>query len=59
MHNNIKEYILTDLNASLILGYTGSDITSIIKTIDGVSYQKSLAYDGSGNLTNVSAWVEL
>jgi len=59
MHNNIKEYILTDLNAPLILRYTDSDITSIIKTIDGVSYQKSLACDGSGNLTDVSAWVDL
>lgn len=46
-------------NPSLVLGYTGSNLTSITKTIGGTSYTKTLGYDGSNNLTSVSAWVEV
>jgi len=45
-------------NPSIVLGYTGSDLTTITKTINGVQYQQTLTYD-SGNLVGISAWVEL
>lgn len=45
-------------NPSITLGYTGDNLTTITKTINGVQYQKTLTYSGS-NLTAVSAWVEL
>jgi hypothetical protein len=43
-------------NPSLVLTYTGSNLTTIQKVISGVTYSKSLTYDGSGNLTGVSVW---
>lgn len=45
-------------NPSLVLGYTGSNLTTVTKTINGVEYQKTLTYTGN-NLTGVTAWVEL
>lgn len=45
-------------NPSLVLGYTGTDLTTITKTINTVQYQKTLSYTGT-DLTGVSAWVEL
>lgn len=44
-------------NPSLVLGYTGDNLTTITKTIGATSYVKTLTYSGSV-LTNVSAWVE-
>ena len=44
-------------NASYALGYTGSNLTTIDKTVDGVTYRKTLGYTGS-TLDTVSAWVE-
>lgn len=44
-------------NPSIVLGYTGSNLTTITKTIDGVSYVKTLSYTGD-SLTNISAWVQ-
>jgi hypothetical protein len=55
----IKETVPTDAtktNPSLVLTYTGSNLTTIQKVISGVTYSKSLTYDGSGNLTGVSVW---
>lgn len=44
-------------NPSLVLGYTGENLTTITKTIGATSYVKTLSYSGS-TLTGVSAWVE-
>jgi len=44
-------------NSSLELVYTGSVLTSIKKAVGGVTYTKTLTYDGSGVLTDVSEWV--
>ena len=46
----------TKTNGSIVLGYTGSNLTTITKTIGATSYVKTLTYSGS-TLTNVSAWV--
>lgn len=45
-------------NPSTVLGYTGANLTTITKTIDGVQYQQTLGYTGS-DLTSISAWVQL
>jgi len=45
-------------NPSIVFGYTGGDLTTITKTIGGVDYQQTLSYT-DGNLTGISAWVEL
>lgn len=42
-------------NGSLVLGYTGDDLTTLTKTIDGVDYSKTLVYT-SGVLTSISSW---
>lgn len=47
---------LAQTNPSLVLTYTGSNLTTIQKVISGVTYTKTLGYDGSGNLTSVSVW---
>ena len=55
----VKETVPTDstkLNPSLVLSYTGSNLTTIQKTIGVVTYTKTLSYDGSNNLTGVSVW---
>ena len=44
-------------NASYVLGWTGSNLTTVQKTIAGVSWTQTLSYDGSDNLTGVSVWV--
>jgi hypothetical protein len=44
-------------NPSLVLGYTGADLTTITKTIGTDVYVKTLGYTGS-SLTSVSAWVK-
>ena len=43
-------------NGSTVLIYTGSNLTTIEKTIGTVTYTKTLSYDGSNNLTGVSVW---
>ena len=48
----------TGNNPSLVLGYTGDNLTTIDKTIDGTTYRKTLTYSGS-TLTEVSSWVEV
>jgi hypothetical protein len=56
---NVSETIPTSTfktNPSYTLVYTGSNLTSITKTISGVPYQKTFTYTGS-NLTSISAWV--
>jgi hypothetical protein len=45
-------------NPSIVLGYTGGDLTTITKTINGDQYQQTLTYD-LGNLVGISAWVKL
>lgn len=45
-------------NSSQVLGYTGANLTTITKTINGVQYQQTLTYDGA-NLVGISAWVKL
>jgi len=45
-------------NASLVLEYTGDDLTKITKTINGVNYEKTLSYT-DGKLTGVSSWDEI
>lgn len=45
-------------NASLVLEYTGDDLTKITKTINGVSYERTLSYT-DGKLTGVSSWDEI
>lgn len=45
-------------NASLVLTYTGEDLTKITKTINGVNYEKTLSYT-DGKLTSVSSWSEV
>lgn len=45
-------------NPSLVLGYTGANLTTVTKTINGVQYQKTLSYTGD-NLTGVSSWTQL
>lgn len=42
-------------NPSLVLGYSGVNLVSITKTINGVSYLKILSYTGT-DLTGVSEW---
>ena len=44
------------LNASYVLSYTGSNLTTLQKVINGVTYQKVLSYDGSGNLISMTVW---
>jgi hypothetical protein len=43
-------------NPAIVLVYTGSLVTSIQKTIGATTYTKSLTYNGSSQLTNVSSW---
>lgn len=43
-------------NYSIVLGYTGSNLTTVTKTKDGISYRKTLTYTGSV-VTAVSTWV--
>ncbi len=45
-------------NPSLVLEYTGDNLTKLIKTINGTSYEKTLSYTGS-DLTGVSEWTEV
>ena len=55
----IKETAPTDAtknNGALTLTYTGSNLTTISKVINGVTYNKTLAYTGAV-LDSVSAWV--
>jgi hypothetical protein len=43
-------------NPSLVLSYTGDNLTTIQKVIGGVTYTQTLGYDGSNNLISISAW---
>lgn len=43
-------------NASFVLTYTSSNLTGVAMTIGGTTYNKTLTYDGSNNLTAVSVW---
>jgi hypothetical protein len=55
----LRETIPTDdtkTNGSMTLSYTGTNLTTVVKTIKGVTYTKTLTYDGSDNLIGVSAW---
>lgn len=56
----ILETVPTDganSNGSLVLTYDGnSNLQTIEKTIDGVTYTKTFTFDGNSNLTDVSAW---
>lgn len=45
-------------NPSIVLGYTGANLTTITKTINGVQYQKTLSYTGTV-LDSISSWVQL
>jgi hypothetical protein len=44
------------LNGSLVLTYTGTNLTKIEKVVGGVTYTKTLTYNGSNQLTDVSVW---
>ena len=46
-------------NASYVITWTGTNVTKITKTIDGVSYERTLSYDGSDNLTGITVWTEV
>lgn len=47
-------------NGSIVLGYDGSgNLTTITKTIGTVQYRKTLTYNGSNVLTDISVWVQL
>ena len=46
------------LNPSMVLGYTGTNLTTIDKQISGNTYEKTLGWTGT-NLTSISAWVKL
>lgn len=46
-------------NPSTVLAYTGSNLTTITETINGVQYRTTLGYDGSNNLTSISSIVEI
>jgi len=43
-------------NPSLVLAYTGSNLTTITKTIGSTAYAKTLTYDVDDNLETVSGW---
>jgi len=43
-------------NPSLVLGYTGTNLTTIQKTIGSTTYTKTLTYSGNV-LISISAWV--
>lgn len=43
-------------NPSFALSYTGSDLTQIDMTVDGVTWRKTLTYV-SGDVTAISVWV--
>jgi hypothetical protein len=45
-------------DASYVLGYTGTNLTTVTKTIGGTSWVKTLTYTGD-DLTSVSGWVEV
>lgn len=45
-------------NPSLVLGYTGTDLTTITKTIGTTQYQQTLTYTG-GVLQTVSEWIKI
>jgi len=45
-------------NPSLVLTYDSGNVSTITKTIGGVSYIKTLTYT-DGVLTNISAWSEV
>jgi len=45
----------TSTNASYALTYTGDNLTTIVITIEGVAYTRTLAYTGSV-LDSVTAW---
>ena len=47
---------VTDNNNPIALAYTGDNLTTITKTVDGTDYVKTLTYT-DGDLTNVSAWI--
>lgn len=53
-----QELPTSGLNASQVLGYTGTNLTTITKTINGVQYRQTLTYDGD-TLVGISAWVKL
>ena len=56
----IKETVTTDItknNGSFSYSYTGGNLTQIDWTIGGVTYRRTLTYDGSDNLTAMSVWV--
>ena len=56
--NPIKGLPTAGNNPSLVLEYTGDNLTKLIKTINGTSYEKTLSYTDS-DLTGVSAWTEV
>ena len=43
-------------NAPLVLGYSGSNLVTITKTIGTEEHIKTLTYDENNVLTDVSAW---
>jgi hypothetical protein len=43
-------------NASYALTWTAGQLTTIVKTIDGTAFTRTLGYDGDGNLDMVSVW---
>jgi len=49
---------LAQTNPSFVLTYTGSNLTGVAMTIGSTTYNKTLSYDGSDNLTGVTVWTE-
>lgn len=58
----IQETVPTDSsknNASFVLIYgTNDNLVTVVQTIGGTAYNKTLIYDANNNLTSASAWVE-
>jgi hypothetical protein len=49
----------TNKNGSFSYTYTSGNLTRIDWLIAGITYRRTLTYDGSDNLSTISAWVKV
>ena len=56
--DEIKPLDTTIYNGSFIYTYTSGNLTQIEWAIGGFTYRRTLTYDSSDNLTNMSVWVK-
>lgn len=47
---------IPDNGLDLVLGYSGSNVTSLTQVYSGVTYVQTITYSGS-NVTEISEWV--